>query len=56
MCPYHATFDLDRDLELNLDAGPSGDDCVQVWWRSSNLGARRGDFRDMTKVPVSREL
>ena len=24
-CSYHVTFDLDRDLEHNLDAGPSGD-------------------------------
>ena len=24
-CPYHVTFDLDRDLEHTLDAGPSGD-------------------------------
>jgi len=23
-CPYHATFDLDLDLEHTLDAGPSG--------------------------------
>jgi len=24
-CPYHLTFDLDRDVEHTLDAGPSGD-------------------------------
>ena len=24
-CPYHVNFDLDRDLEHILDAGPSGD-------------------------------
>jgi len=32
-CPYHVTFDLDLDLDLEhtLDAGPSGDHRVQVW-------------------------
>ena len=30
-CPYHVTFDLDLDLEHILDAGSSGDHCVQVW-------------------------
>ena len=29
-CPYHVIFDL--DLEHILDAGPSGDLRVQVWW------------------------
>ena len=29
-CPYHVTFDLDLDLDLEhtLDAGPSGDNIV----------------------------
>ena len=30
-CPYHVTFDLDRDLEHIVDAGPSGDHHVQAW-------------------------
>ena len=29
--PYHVTFDLNLDLEHNLDAGSSGDHRVQVW-------------------------
>jgi len=32
-CPYHVTFDLDLDLEHTLDAGPSGDHRMQVWWQ-----------------------
>jgi len=36
-CPYHVTFDLDLDLEHTLDAGRAGNNCVQVWWRSSTL-------------------
>ena len=31
-CPYHVTFDLDLDLEHNLDAGLSEDYRVQDWW------------------------
>jgi len=54
--PYHVTFDLDRDLEHTLNAGPSGDHRVPVWWRSTHLPARRNDFRDIIKVPVSRDL
>ena len=42
-CPYHATFDL--DLEHNLDAGSSGNHRVQVWWRSSHFCGRRSDLR-----------
>jgi len=55
-CPYHVTFDLDLDLEHIVDAGPSGDHRVQVWSRSSYLPARRSDFREVTKVSVSRDL
>ena len=44
-CPYHVTFDLDLDLEHTLDAGPSGDHRVQVWWRSSHVCRRRSDLR-----------
>ena len=32
--------DIDLDLEHILDAGLSGDHCVQVWWRSDHLPAR----------------
>jgi len=39
-CPYHVTFDLYRDLEHTLDAGPSGDHRMQVWSPSSHLPAR----------------
>jgi len=53
-CPYHVTFDL--DLEHILDAGPSGDHRVQVWWRSSHVCGRRSDFRVGRKVSVSRDL
>ena len=42
-CPYHVTFDL--DLEHTLDAGPSGDHRVQVWWRSSHVCGRSSDLR-----------
>jgi len=31
MCCYHVTFHLDLELEHTLDAGSSGDHCVQVW-------------------------
>ena len=44
-CLYHVTFDLDLDLEHTLDAGPSGDHRVQVWWRSSHVCGRRSDLR-----------
>ena len=44
-CTYHVTFDIDLDLENTLDAGLSGDYCVQVWWRSGHLPARRNDLR-----------
>jgi len=40
-------FDLDLDLEHTLDADPSGDHRVQVWWLSSHLLARRSDLRKM---------
>jgi len=53
-CPYHVTFDL--DLEHTLDAGPSGDHRVRVWWRSSHVCGRRSDFRLIRKVSVSRDL
>ena len=33
-CLYHVTFDLERDLEQNLGAGPSGDLRDKVWWLS----------------------
>ena len=38
-CPYHVTFnlDLDLDLEHTLDVGPSWDHRVQVWWRSISV-------------------
>jgi len=39
-CPYHMTFDLDRDLEHTVDADLPGDHRVQVWWRSGHLPAR----------------
>ena len=57
-CPYHVIFDLDLDLDLEhtLDAGPSGDHRVQVWWRSSHVCGRRSDFRLIRKVSVSRDL
>ena len=41
------TFDLDLDLEHILDAAPSEDHRVQVWWRSSHLSGRRSDLRKM---------
>ena len=53
-CPYHVTFDL--DLEHTLDAGPSGDHRVQVWWRLSHVCGRRRDFSVRRKVPVLRDL
>jgi len=53
-CPYDVTFDL--DLEHTLVAGPCGDHCVQFWWRSSHLPARKSDLRKITKVSVSRDL
>jgi len=39
--PYHVTFDLDLDLEHNLNAGLPGDHRVQVWWRSGHLSERQ---------------
>jgi len=39
------TFDLDLDLEHTLDAGPSGDHRVQVWWRSGHVCGRSSDLR-----------
>ena len=56
MCSYHITFHRDLELEHTLDVGSSGDHCVQVWWRSNHLRVRRSDFRDSTKVPISRDL
>jgi len=55
-CPYHVTFDLDLDLDLEhiLDAGYAADDRVQVWWRSSHVCGRRSDFRVIRKVSVFR--
>jgi len=53
---YHVTFDLDLDLEHNVDAGLPGDHCVQVWLRSSHLPWRRSNFRASTKVPVACDL
>ena len=44
-CPYHVTFDLDLDLEHTLDAGPSGNHRVQVWWRSIHVCGRSSDLR-----------
>jgi len=38
-------FDLDLDLEHTLDAGPSGDHRVHVWWRSSHVCGRSSDLR-----------
>ena len=55
-CPYHVTFDLDLDLEHNVDAGSPADHRVQVWSQSSHLPARKSDFRSSTEVPVSRDL
>jgi len=55
-CPYHVTFDVDLDLEHTLDAGPSGDHRVQVWLRSSHVCGRRSDFREITKMSVTRDL
>ena len=55
-CPYHVTFDLDLDLDLEhtLDAGPCGDHRVQVlaqvWSRSSHVCGRRSDFSVGRKV------
>jgi len=46
----------DLDLEHTLDVRWPGDHRVQVWSQSSNLPARRSDFRASTKVPVSRDL
>jgi len=50
----HVTFDL--DLEHTLDARSPGYRRVQVWSQSSHLPTRRSDVRDVTKVPVSRDL
>jgi len=55
-CPYHVTFDLDLDLEHNVDAGATGDHRVQVWSQSSHLGARKSDFRSSTKAPIAHDL
>jgi len=46
----------DLDLEQSLDARSPGYHSVQVWSQSSHLPARRSDFREITKVPVSRDL
>jgi len=35
---------VSRDLEHTLDAGSSGDQCVQVWWRSSHFCGRSSDL------------
>ena len=47
---------IDLDVEHTLDVGPTGNRRVQVWWRSSYLPARKSEFRDITKAPVSRDL
>ena len=52
-CPYHVTFDLGLDLEHTLDAGPSGDHRVHVWWRSSHLPAV--SYTHLT-LPTNREV
>jgi len=46
-CPYHVTFDLDRDLQHILDVGPrvdSVDHRVQVWWQSIHVCGRSSDL------------
>jgi len=53
---FFVIFDLDLDLEHTLEAGPSVDHRVQVWWRSSHVCGRRSDFRVGRKVSVSRDL
>jgi len=55
-CPYHVTFDIDLDLEHTLDVGPRVDYRLQAWWRSSHVCGRSSDFREIRKVPVSRDL
>jgi len=40
-CPYHVTFDLDLDLEHNMDAGLPWNHRVQIWWRSGHLPERQ---------------
>ena len=50
----YVTVDLER--EHTLDADQRGDCLVEVWWCSSYLPARKCNFRDITKVPVSRDL
>ena len=54
-CPYHVTFDLDLDLEHILDAGPSGDHHVQVWWRSSHFCGRRSDLHKKVYRQMDRQ-
>jgi len=59
MCWYHVTFHLDLKLEHTLDVGFSGDHRVQVWSRDPAICPREKndfDFRDSTKVPISRDL
>jgi len=46
----------DLDLEHTLDARSPGDHRVQVWSQCSHSPARRSDFREIIKVPVSRDL
>ena len=57
-CPYNMTFDFDVDLQHTLDAAytAGGDHRVKVKWQSSHLPAIRSDFREITKVSVSRDL
>jgi len=57
-CPYHVTFnlDLDLDLEHTLDAAPCGDHHVQVCWRSSHPPARISDFHEITNMAKSRDF
>jgi len=45
----------DLDLKHTLDSRSPGYR-VQVWSQSSHLPTRRSGFREVTKVPVSRDL
>jgi len=51
-CPYHVTFDLDLDLDLEhtLDAGSPGDHPVPVWSRSDHLPARSDGQCKFTQI------
>jgi len=47
------TFDLDLDLEHNLDAFSPGDHRVQVWSRSSHLSGKRNDLKASVEEEVN---